>query len=162
MSQAVLLRNEIQARCRFTSGARYRPYCAACRFLHLSTLDLAIWTPSGMLQVIVLTIYRGVCWCQVSDCKPKRPNWGMLSSGEVHSTTIAAWGHLVLLGDADGNLNKWDTTTWVMSHALQISLSVLLCHLCGVCCAASECDAMSCAAVCCGPLSGEIAYDCAC
>jgi len=35
----------------------------------------------------------------------------MLSGGEVHSTTIAAWGHLVLLGDADGNLNKWDTTT---------------------------------------------------
>ena len=48
---------------------------------------------------------------QVTDCKPKRPNWGMLSSGEVHSTTIAAWGNLVLLGDADGNLNKWDTTT---------------------------------------------------
>jgi len=37
----------------------------------------------------------------------------MLSSGEVHSTTIAAWGHLVLMGDADGNLNKWDTTTSV-------------------------------------------------
>ena len=50
---------------------------------------------------------------QVADVKPKRPNWGMLSSGEVHSTTIAAWGHLVLLGDADGNLNKWDTTTSV-------------------------------------------------
>ncbi|KAA6419923.1 MAG: hypothetical protein FRX49_10113 [Trebouxia sp. A1-2] len=48
---------------------------------------------------------------KVTDCKPKRPNWGMLSGGEVHSTTIAAWGHLVLLGDADGNLNKWDTTT---------------------------------------------------
>ncbi len=49
----------------------------------------------------------------MTDCKPKRPNWGMLSSGEVHSTTIAAWGHLVLMGDADGNLNKWDTTTSV-------------------------------------------------
>ncbi|KAL3161421.1 hypothetical protein ABBQ32_010311 [Trebouxia sp. C0010 RCD-2024] len=48
---------------------------------------------------------------KVTDCKPKKPNWGMRSSGEVHSTTIAAWGHLVLLGDADGNLNKWDTTT---------------------------------------------------
>lgn len=50
---------------------------------------------------------------QVSDCKPKRPNWGMLSGGEVHSTTIAAWGHIVLLGSAEGNLNKWDTTTLV-------------------------------------------------
>ena len=49
----------------------------------------------------------------MTDCKPKRPNWGMLSGGEVHSTTIAAWGHLVLMGDADGNLNKWDTTTSV-------------------------------------------------
>ena len=58
-------------------------------------------------QLIVL------CYTQVTDCKPKRPNWGMLSGGEVHSTTIAAWGHLVLLGDADGNLNKWDTTTSV-------------------------------------------------
>ena len=42
----------------------------------------------------------------------------MLSGGEVHSTTIAAWGHLVLLGDADGNLNKWDTTTSVALIAM--------------------------------------------
>ena len=48
---------------------------------------------------------------QVSDTKPKRPQWGLLSSGEVHTTTIAAWAHLVILGDADGNLNRWDTTT---------------------------------------------------
>ena len=87
---------------------------------------------------------------QVTDCKPKRPNWGMLSSGEVHSTTIAAWGHLVLLGDADGNLNKWDTTTSVDPPHLQqwthavvtcvvlcwgfdvVSCNAVLCRGCGV------------------------------
>ena len=52
----------------------------------------------------------------------------MLSSGEVHSTTIAAWGHLVLLGDADGNLNKWDTTTSVPPpHLRQWILAVVSC-----------------------------------
>ncbi len=69
----------------------------------------------------IWTLY-GRCWAwltactpwpllQVSDTKPKRPQWGLLSSGEVHTTTIAAWAHLVILGDADGNLNRWDTTT---------------------------------------------------
>lgn len=74
----------------------------------------------------------------------------MLSSGEVHSTTIAAWGHLVLLGDADGNLNKWDTTTSVDPPHLQqwthavvtcvvlcwgfdvVSCNAVLCRGCGV------------------------------
>ncbi len=63
-------------------------------------------------------LVKKIAGTQVTDCKPKRPNWGMLSGGEVHSTTIAAWGHLVLLGDADGNLNKWDTTTSVHRSVL--------------------------------------------
>ena len=84
---------------------------------------------------------------QVIDCKPKRPNWGMLSSGEVHSTTIAAWGHLVLLGDADGNLNKWDTTTSVTPpHLLQQHHAVVSCAV--LCCAVLCCAVLCCAVLC--------------
>ena len=67
----------------------------------------------------------------------------MLSSGEVHSTTIAAWGHLVLLGDADGNLNKWDTTTSVSPpHLPQWILAVVSCVV--LCCAGLSCSAVQC------------------
>lgn len=49
---------------------------------------------------------------QVSDAKPVRPAWGSLAAGaEGVATAITAWGSLVVLGDADGNLNRWDTAT---------------------------------------------------
>ena len=48
----------------------------------------------------------------MSDAKPVRPAWGSLAAGaEGVATAIAAWGSLVVLGDADGNLNRWDTAT---------------------------------------------------
>ena len=82
----------------------------------------------------------------------------MLSSGEVHSTTIAAWGHLVLLGDADGNLNKWDTTTSV--HPLPFfEWGTCCCELCcavlGVvtwCCVVQVCGGLDCMVMLCSPL----------
>jgi hypothetical protein len=49
---------------------------------------------------------------QVTDTKPKRPSWGLMSStSEGVATAIAAWGHLVIMGDTEGNLNRWDTQT---------------------------------------------------
>ena len=55
----------------------------------------------------------------------------MLSGGEVHSTTIAAWGHIVLLGSADGNLNKWDTTTSVPPPA-SLALALFWIYFCQI------------------------------
>ncbi|KAK9845313.1 hypothetical protein WJX81_003317 [Elliptochloris bilobata] len=53
---------------------------------------------------------------KVSDAKPVRPAWGSLAAGaEGVATAIAAWGSLVVMGDADGNLNRWDTATGRMS-----------------------------------------------
>lgn len=52
----------------------------------------------------------------MSDAKPVRPHWGTLAAGaEGVATAIAAWGSLVVMGDADGNLNRWDTATGRMS-----------------------------------------------
>ena len=49
---------------------------------------------------------------QVTDTKPKRPSWGLMSSSsEVVATAIAAWGHFVIMGDTEGSLNRWDTQT---------------------------------------------------
>ena len=48
---------------------------------------------------------------QVSDTKPKRPMWGALSGGDLVGTGIAAWGSLVILGDAEGNIHRWNTST---------------------------------------------------
>ncbi|KAK9829709.1 hypothetical protein WJX72_007460 [[Myrmecia] bisecta] len=48
---------------------------------------------------------------KVTDTKPKRPMWGLLAGAESVATAIASWGNLVILGDADGNLNRWDTAT---------------------------------------------------
>ncbi|KAK9863395.1 hypothetical protein WJX84_011255 [Apatococcus fuscideae] len=48
---------------------------------------------------------------KVSDTKPKRPMWGALSGGDLIGTGIAAWGNLVVLGDAEGNIHRWDTST---------------------------------------------------
>ena len=57
------------------------------------------------------TLSHSRAW-QVSDAKPVRPAWGSLAAGaEGVATAIAAWGSLVVLGDADGNLNRWDTAT---------------------------------------------------
>lgn len=53
---------------------------------------------------------------QVSDTKPKRPQWPLMSgASEAITTAVASWGHLVLLGDAEGNLSRWDTTTGKVS-----------------------------------------------
>lgn len=104
-------------------------------------------------------LVKKVVGAQVTDCKPKRPNWGMLSSGEVHSTTIAAWGHLVLLGDADGNLNKWDTTTSVhllcarCLHDCSTKLSSLVLHMGGSCCTHAV---LCCAVPCCATASSDV------
>ena len=47
---------------------------------------------------------------QVTDTKPKRPSWGLMSSSsEGVATAIAAWGHFVIMGDTEGSLNRWDT-----------------------------------------------------
>jgi len=54
------------------------------------------------------------CWAraQVTDAKPVRPSWGAVGAGaEGVATAIAAWGSLVVMGDADGNINRWDTAT---------------------------------------------------
>ena len=49
---------------------------------------------------------------QVTDTKPKRPSWGLMSSSsEGVATAIAAWGHFVIMGDTEGSLNRWDTQT---------------------------------------------------
>ncbi|BDA45713.1 probable WD repeat-containing protein 11 at C-terminar half [Coccomyxa sp. Obi] len=49
---------------------------------------------------------------KVTDTKPKRPSWGLMSSSsEGVATAIAAWGHLVIMGDTEGSLNRWDTQT---------------------------------------------------
>ncbi len=37
--------------------------------------------------------------------------WGALSGGDIIGTGIAAWGKLVILGDAEGNIHRWDTST---------------------------------------------------
>jgi len=48
----------------------------------------------------------------VTDAKPVRPSWGAVGAGaEGVATAIAAWGSLVVMGDADGNINRWDTAT---------------------------------------------------
>lgn len=39
----------------------------------------------------------------------------MSSSSEGVATAIAAWGHLVIMGDTEGSLNRWDTQTGRMS-----------------------------------------------
>ena len=49
---------------------------------------------------------------QVTDTLPKRPVWGMLGAApDTVATAIAAWGHLVILGNEDGLLSRWDTRT---------------------------------------------------
>ena len=56
--------------------------------------------------------FNARCAPQVTDTKPKRPTWGLMSStSEGVATAIAAWGHLVIMGDTEGNLNRWDTQT---------------------------------------------------
>ncbi|KAK9867753.1 hypothetical protein WJX84_002654 [Apatococcus fuscideae] len=61
---------------------------------------------------------------KVSDTKPKRPMWGALSGGDIIGTGIAAWGRLVVLGDAEGNIHRWDTSsgkvTTVATHQGQV------------------------------------------
>eukprot|EP00884_Botryococcus_braunii_P018245 jgi/Botrbrau1/5103/Bobra.0128s0014.1 len=53
---------------------------------------------------------------KVSDTKPKRPQWPLMSgASEAITTAVAGWGHIVLLGDADGNLSRWDTLTGKVS-----------------------------------------------
>ena len=52
---------------------------------------------------------------QVSDAKPKRPMWGALSGGDIIGTGIAAWGALVILGDAEGNIHRWDISSGKVS-----------------------------------------------
>ena len=48
----------------------------------------------------------------MTDTKPKRPVWGVLGGApDSQATAIAAWGQLVILGNADGSLSSWDTTT---------------------------------------------------
>ncbi len=38
----------------------------------------------------------------MTDTKPKRPALGPLVTGEVVATAVAAWGPLVVFGDAEG------------------------------------------------------------
>ena len=77
---------------------------------------------------------------QVTDTKPKRPSWGLMSSSsEGVATAIAAWGHFVIMGDTEGSLNRWDTqtgristvqTTQVALAPLAISGAASVCILC--------------------------------
>lgn len=77
---------------------------------------------AGTCDPVHLVLFRQACakaacdfhWpeLQVTDTKPKRPSWGLMSSSsEGVATAIAAWGHLVIMGDTEGSLNRWDTQT---------------------------------------------------
>ena len=48
---------------------------------------------------------------QVADAKPKRPFWTSGVQPDSIVTAMAAWGHLMLLGNDDGLLSVWDTNT---------------------------------------------------
>eukprot|EP00873_Tetraselmis_striata_P044832 jgi/Tetstr1/465096/TSEL_009824.t1 len=48
---------------------------------------------------------------RIADTQPRRPSWGLLAGSECVGMALAAWGTNVLLGDAEGNLLRWDTST---------------------------------------------------
>jgi len=52
-----------------------------------------------------------VTWTQVTDTKPKRPVWGLGGAPDGATTAISAWGHLVMLGNEEGLLSRWDTVS---------------------------------------------------
>jgi hypothetical protein len=67
-----------------------------------------------MLNSLLLKCFGSML--QVSDTKPKRPQWPLMSgASEAITTAVAGWGHIVLLGDAEGNLSRWDTLSGKVS-----------------------------------------------
>mmetsp|Transcript_7354 Transcript_7354/g.20760 ORF Transcript_7354/g.20760 Transcript_7354/m.20760 type:complete len:1627 (+) Transcript_7354:108-4988(+) len=48
---------------------------------------------------------------KVGDTHPKRPTHGLLTSSEYVAMALAAWGTNIVLGDAEGNIVRWDTST---------------------------------------------------
>ena len=49
---------------------------------------------------------------RISDTQLKRPSQGLLSgAGDCVGMALAAWGTNIFLGDKEGNIVRWDTST---------------------------------------------------